>query len=71
MHSLLDYDIAFIRILRDNSPQLVRFPGDPGPVFEALADARLPQMPPPPVWELEILPDAVTQAAFPASATGS
>jgi uncharacterized protein (UPF0276 family) len=54
---LLAYDIALLRGLRDGRPQVIRFPGDPGPVFEALADRRLPACPEPPEWELEILPD--------------
>jgi uncharacterized protein (UPF0276 family) len=54
---LLSYDLALLRTLRDGRPQLVRFPGDPGPVFEALAARRLPVCPPPPEWELEVLPD--------------
>ena len=58
MLGLLDYDIAFVRLLKETRPQIVTFPGDPGPIFEALADGRLPKTPSPPEWELEILPDA-------------
>ena len=62
--ALCDYDLALVSILRENAPQVVTFPGNPAPVFEALAEARLPEMPQPPQWELEILPDAEVQTAF-------
>lgn len=62
--ALLAYDLAFVRIVRDGVPQVVHFPGNPRPVFEALADLRLPDLPAPPVWEIEILPDDFTMAAF-------
>ncbi|MFP7673646.1 DUF692 family multinuclear iron-containing protein [Marivita sp. S0852] len=60
MIGLLEYDLAFVRLINKTEPQLVHFPGDPSPVFEALADGRLPDRPKPPAWELEILPDAVS-----------
>lgn len=55
--ALVDYDLAFLRIFQTGKPQLVTFPGNPTPVFEALAQARLPAPPSPPAWEMEILPD--------------
>ena len=64
MLALIEYDLAFLRLLRDRKPRVVRFPGNPAPVFEALAAAQMPDMPAPPAWEIEILPDAVTDAAF-------
>ncbi|MCB6178638.1 DUF692 domain-containing protein [Rhodobacter sp. Har01] len=63
LQGLLDYDLALLRTLRNGKPQIVRFPGNPGPVFEALADRRLPICPPPPEWELEILPDGPALAS--------
>ncbi len=57
LRGLLDYDLGLLAVLRDGKPQLVRFPGNPAPVFEALAERRLPDCPPPPVWELELLPE--------------
>ena len=69
--ALLEYDLAFVRIVRQGMPQMVHFPGNPRPVFEALADLRLPELPEPPVWEIEILPDDFTIAAFHAAGTGS
>lgn len=71
MAALMDYDLAFIRLLRDPSPQVVRFPGDPRPVFEALAEARMPSCPNPPEWELEILPDDVSPDDFAGAIVGS
>ena len=62
--ALLDYDVAFMKLVREDRPQVVAFPGDPGPVFEALADARLPEVPPPPAWEIELLPDGLTAKDF-------
>lgn len=62
--SLLDYDIAFMKLVREGQAQVVVFPGNPGPVFEALSDARLPNMPPPPAWEIELLPDSFTVEDF-------
>lgn len=59
MISLLNFDLAFITLLTDDRPQVVQFPGNPGPVFEALAEGRLPDCPKPPEWEFEILPDQV------------
>ena len=64
LRSLLDYDSALLRIIREGTAQVVTFPGDPGPVFEALADKRLPTLPVPPVWEIEILPDGFTVNDF-------
>ncbi len=61
---LSDYDLALVAILRENEPHTVVFPGNPAPVFEALAQARLPEPPEPPEWELEILPDADVNTAF-------
>lgn len=60
LRSLTEYDMAFINIVREGTPQLVTFPGNPTSVFEALAEMRLPELPPPPPWEIEILPDAFT-----------
>ena len=69
--SLLDYDIAFMKLVREGQAQVVTFPGNPGPVFEALADARLPDTPPPPAWEIELLPDSFTIKDFAGTASGS
>ncbi len=69
--ALMAYDLAFVRIVRQGVAQVVHFPGNPRPVFEALADFRLPEVPPPPVWEIEILPDAFTIAAFAGAGGGS
>lgn len=55
--ALLDYDLALLRIIRTAAPIVVTFPGDPTTVFEALADYQMPPTPPPPIWEVEILPD--------------
>lgn len=57
LQGLLDYDLALLQTLRDGKPHIVRFPGNPAPVFEALAERRLPTCPEPPEWELELLPD--------------
>ena len=64
LSALTAYDIAFINIIREGRPQLVTFPGNPAPVFEALAEARLPEQPAPPIWEIEILPDSFTVEDF-------
>jgi uncharacterized protein (UPF0276 family) len=69
--ALLDYDLAFIRIVRGGEAQVVRFPGNPGPVFEALMAAELPALPEPPAWELEIVPDGITIRDFTGSVAGS
>lgn len=69
--ALLDYDIALMRMLRDGQPTVVRFPGNPVPVFEALAETRLPDTPPPPVYEIELQPDMAGPGDFAASAMGS
>ncbi|WP_178346850.1 DUF692 domain-containing protein [Marivita hallyeonensis] len=61
MLGLLEYDIAFVRLLKETTPQIVHFPGDPAPIFEALSEGRLPDPPTPPAWELEILPEAVAE----------
>ncbi len=71
LHSLADFDLAFIRVVRDGTAQVVSFSGNPAPVFEALADARLPAPPAPPEWQLEILPDSFTIDDFSTNATGS
>lgn len=63
LRGLLDYDLALLATLRDGTAQLVRFPGDPAPVFEALADRRLPVCPDGPDWELELLPDLPAMVA--------
>lgn len=68
LRALLDYDAALLRIIREGKAQVVSFPGDPGPVFEALAEKRLPALPAPPVWEIEILPDGFTVNDFTGSA---
>jgi uncharacterized protein len=68
LRGLLDYDTALLRIVRQGTAQVVRFPGNPGPVFEALSERRLPAMPQPPMWEMEILPDGFTVADFTGSA---
>lgn len=69
--ALLDFDLSFIRIIRQGKPQIVSFPGNPAPVFEALAEARLPEIPAPPVWEMEILPDAFHADDFISNPTAS
>jgi uncharacterized protein (UPF0276 family) len=69
--ALLDYDMAFMKIVREGRPQIVTFPGNPGPVFEALAAAELPALSEPPEWEIEIVPDSFTIEDFATNATGS
>ncbi len=69
--SLLDFDRAFLRIVREGKAQLVTFPGNPAPIFAALAEARLPDPPAPPVWEMEILPDSFSIVDFSSSQTVS
>jgi uncharacterized protein len=71
LRALLDYDLAFVRIVRQGTAQVVHFPGNPRPVFEALAALRLPELPVPPVWEIEILPDAFTIDAFQGAGGGT
>jgi hypothetical protein len=72
LKALLDYDAAFLAFLRETRPQVVTFPGNPGPVFEALADLRLPACPAPPAWEIEILPDeSIDAASFAPAMQGS
>jgi hypothetical protein len=56
--ALLAYDLALLRLVGTDTPVTVTFPGDPAPVFEALAALRLPVLPEGPPWEIEILPDA-------------
>lgn len=68
LRMLLEFDCAFLRVVREGRPQVVTFPGDPTPVLVALAEARMPSMPEPPTWEMEIVPDAFTTAEFSASA---
>ena len=63
LRGLLDYDLGLLATLRDGKAQLVLFPGDPAPVFEALADRRLPTCPDGPDWELELLPDLPAMVA--------
>ncbi|MEZ5363182.1 MAG: hypothetical protein R2748_12780 [Bryobacterales bacterium] len=62
--ALLDYDLAFLRIVREGRPQTVAFPGNPAPIFEALAAAELPPPSEGPPWELEILPDSFSLEDF-------
>ncbi len=64
LRAFLDYDTAFLRIVRTNTAQLVHFPGDPTAMFEALSAMRLPVMPEGPAWEMEIVPDGFTVADF-------
>jgi hypothetical protein len=68
---LLDFDMAFIRIIREGVAQVVTFPGNPAPVFEALAAAELPVASEAAPWEIEILPDGFTAADFTRNATAS
>jgi uncharacterized protein (UPF0276 family) len=63
LRGLLDCDLGLLATLRDGRAHLVLFPGDPAPVFEALADRRLPTCPDGPDWELELLPDLPAMAA--------
>jgi hypothetical protein len=63
LRGLLDYDHGLLVTLRDGRPQVILFPGDPAPVFEALADRRLPVCPDGPDWELELLPDLPAMVA--------
>lgn len=58
LSALLAYDLALLRMVRTEAAVTVVFPGDPAPVFEALAALRLPVLPEGPPWEIEILPDA-------------
>jgi hypothetical protein len=69
--ALLAYDVSVLRVIRTGAGAVVAFPGDPMPVFEALAEGRLPACPEPPVWELEILPDGLSTADFAGSAAVS
>lgn len=63
--SLVSYDLAFMRIVRQGKPQIVSFPGNPTPVFEALAIATMPDaFPGPPAWEIELLPDSFSPSDF-------
>lgn len=64
LRALLDYDMALVEMAGAPAPRVVRFPGDPVPVFEALAEGRLPAPPPPPAVEIEILPDAALAEGF-------
>lgn len=63
LRGLLDYDLGLLATFRDGRATIVRFPGDPAPVFEALADRRMPSCPEGPDWELELLPDLPAMAA--------
>jgi uncharacterized protein len=58
LQALLGYDLALLRLVGTAAPVTVTFPGDPAPVFEALAALRMPVLPDGPPWEIEILPDA-------------
>ncbi len=69
--TLIDFDLAFLRVVRKGTPVIVRCPGNPASVFEALAEKRLPAVPDPPAWELEILPDSFSVDEFAVSAPGS
>jgi len=71
LRSLLDYDLAFMKLVREGKPQIVSFPGNPGPLFEALAERRLPGPPDPPEWEIELLPDTFTVEDFEGASLGS
>lgn len=71
LEALMDYDIVMVDMLADPRPREVRFPGDPRPVFEALAVSQLPEIPEPPVWEIEILPDQGQAPAFRGIEAGS
>lgn len=71
LRALLDYDVALLDMAADPRPREVRFPGDPRPVFEALAEARLPVIPGPPVWEIEILPDQGQESVYRGVEAGS
>jgi uncharacterized protein (UPF0276 family) len=71
LSALLDYDIVLLEMATDPCAREVQFPGDPRPVFEALAEARLPAIPEPPVWEIEILPDQSQQPQFRGVDSGS
>lgn len=63
--ALMDYDLAFLNIVRQGKAQLIRFPGDPTILFEGLAAAQLPDdLPDNPPWEIELLPDGFTVADF-------
>ena len=62
--ALLNYDIAVIESSLEASPQIVSFPGDPRPIFEALAAAEKPPSFEPPEWEIEILPDQAYLQAY-------
>lgn len=71
LDALMDYDIVMVDMPADPRPREVCFPGDPRPIFEALANAQLPQMPDPPAWEIEILPDEGQETAFRGLQAGS
>ncbi|MEO3430690.1 DUF692 family multinuclear iron-containing protein [Pelagibius sp. CAU 1746] len=71
LEALMDYDIVMVDMLADPRPREVTFPGDPRPVFEALARSQLPDMPEPPLWEIEILPDPGQSSAFRGIEAGS
>lgn len=64
LRALLQYDLAILRVIRTGKAEVVSFPGNPLPVFEALAEARRPDPPAPPAWEVEILPEGLTVADF-------
>lgn len=71
LKALLDYDLAFMKLVREGTSQIVTFPGNPGPLFEALAERRLPAPPAPPEWEIELLPDIFSVEDFEGVALGS
>jgi uncharacterized protein (UPF0276 family) len=60
LKALLSFDVAQLRIIRSGEPQIVEFPGNPATMFDDLAKARLPDMPSPPAWEIELVPDGFT-----------
>ena len=62
--ALLEYDMALMKVIRKAEPIVVRFPGNPSTVFEGLAERRLSETPPPPAWEVEIIPDLFSVEDF-------
>lgn len=65
--ALAAYDLALLGMPLNGEGRTVVFPGDPQPLFEALAEGRLPEFPDPPEWEIEILPHpGFAPAQFPA-----
>jgi uncharacterized protein len=68
LRSLVDYDVALLEIVRIETVRRDVFPGNPTPIFGALAVARLPVLPEPPEWVIEILPDGFSVPDFPGNA---